>query len=211
MRHKIFVSIVILISVAFLGACSAIGAAPLATTVNGSGLSADTGANLRTLNVSGTGTIYLVPDLAYINIGVHTQNEDVSEALNSNTAQSQQVADVLKNQGIDAKDIQTTSFNIYPQQQYGPSGESLGITYVVDNTVYVTVRDISKLGNILSSVVESGANNINGISFDSTAKDQAVQDARKAAIDDAKQQAQSLADAAGVNLDYIQSINVSTY
>lgn len=210
MRNKIYFSIVILMSIVFLGACSAIGAAPLTTTVNGSGLPADS-ANMRTLNVSGTGTIYLVPDLAYINIGVHTENTNVSEALGSNTSQSQQVADVLKSQGIDAKDIQTTSFNVYPQQKYAPTGEALGTTYVVDNTVYVTVRDISKLGDILDAVVASGANNINGISFDSTAKDQAMQDARKAAIDDARQQAQALADAAGVTLDVIQSINVSTY
>jgi uncharacterized protein YggE len=206
MRNKIYLTIIAFILVSFLAACTAAEAAPVGSNVVGQSA---TNTNLRTLNVNGTGRIYLVPDLAYINIGVHTEAANVAEALSTNTSQAQKVADVLKGLGIDPKDIQTTSFNVYPQQKFGPNGEVTGTTYVVDNTVYVTVRDLTKLGNILDAVVSSGANNINGIQFDSTAKDQALVDARKAAINDARQQAQALAEAAGVTLDAIQSINVS--
>ncbi len=207
MRNKFYLSIVAFIVIGLLAACAPVSAAPLG---NSAANSTDPSASLRTMMVTGTGTIYLVPDLAYINIGVHSENDNVADALSSNTAQAQQVSDVLTNQGIDPKDIQTSSFNIYPQQKYNPTtGEATGTTYVVDNTVFVTIRDISKLGGILSAVVGSGANNINGISFDSTAKDQAIQEARSAAISDAQQQAQALADAAGVGLDAIQSISVS--
>ncbi len=206
MRNKIYLTFIAFILVGFLAACTAAQAAPLSSNTSGPGT---TDTNLRTLNVNGTGRIYLAPDLAYINIGVHTEAANVAEALSSNTSQAQKVADVLKGLGIDPKDIQTTSFNVYPQQKFGPNGEATGTTYVVDNTVYVTVRDLTKLGDILDGVVSSGANNINGITFDSTAKDQALVDARKAAITDARQQAQALAEAAGVTLDAIQSINVS--
>ncbi len=212
MQKKAFLLIVALVVVGLLAACAPVLAAsqetPVATTAPGT--STGTSANLRTLSVTGTGTVYLVPDLAYINIGVQTENANVADALSSNTAQSQQVADVLKSQGIDPKDIQTTSFSIYPQQKYGPDGKSTGTTYIVNNTVYVTVRDVSKLGTILSAVVSSGANNINSISFDSSARDQALQDARKAAISDAQQQAKALAQAAGVTLGSIQMIDVTT-
>jgi len=206
MRTKIYMTITAFILVGFLAACTAAEAAPLGSNAIGQGV---TNTSLRTLNVNGTGRIYLVPDLAYINIGVHTEAANVAEALSSNTSQAQKVADVLKGLGIDPKDIQTTSFNVYPLQRNGPNGEVTGTSYVVENTVYVIVRDLTKLGNILDAVVSSGANNITGIQFDSTAKDQALVDARKAAINDARKQAQALADAAGVTLDAIQSINVS--
>jgi uncharacterized protein len=205
MRNKIYLTLIALLLIGVLAACSPVQAAPLNSTTGQN----TTGANLRTLYVNGTGRIYLAPDLAYINIGVHTEAANVAEALSSNTSQAQKVSEVLTGLGVDAKDIQTTSFNVYPQQKYGPNGEQTGVSYVVDNTVYVTVRDLSKMGAILDAVVGSGANNINGIQFDSTAKDQALIDARKAAIEDARQQAQALATAAGVSLDAIQSINVS--
>ena len=206
MRNKIYVTLIAIIVVGLLSACTGVQAAPLDSNTVGQTVSS---ANLRTLNVSGVGRIYLVPDLAYINIGVHTEAANVAEALSSNTAQAQKVADVLKGLGVDPKDIQTTSFNVYPQQKFGPNGEQTGTTYAVDNTIYVTVRDLTKLGGMLDAVVSSGANNINGIQFDSTAKDQALVDARKAAINDARQQAQALATAAGVSLDVVQTINVS--
>jgi len=206
MRNKIYLAVFAVILVGLLAACSG----PLAALTNAQATGAgSTDTTPRTLYVNGVGRIYLVPDIAYINIGVHTEAANVAEALAGNTSQAQQVAEVLKSLGVDPKDIQTSSFNVYPMQKYGPNGESAGTSYVVDNTVYVTVRDLTKLGSMLEAVVSSGANNINGITFDSTAKDQALVDARKAAIDDARQQAQGLADAAGVTLDSIQSISVS--
>ena len=212
MRNKILLSIFSLAIVGLLAACSTVSAAPLKagdpTTTPPAQTSSST--NLRTLTVTGTGTIYLTPDLAYVNIGVRTENANVSEALSSNTTQSQQVEGVLKDQGIDPKDIQTTNFSIYPQQKTGPDGKTTSTTYVVNNTVNVTIRNVSKLGSILSAVVSSGANNINSVTFDSSARDQALQDARKAAINDAQQQAQALAQAAGVTLGSIQTIDVTT-
>src|SRR5512146_1628283 len=92
----------------------------------------------RTLNVSGTGLVYLTPDIAYINIGVHTEMPTASEAVTANTTQTQQVVDALKAAGVDAKDIRTSNFSIWPNTQYDPqTNAKLGTTYVVDNTVYV--------------------------------------------------------------------------
>jgi uncharacterized protein len=206
MRNKIFLTIISIFVIGLLAACTTAEAAPISSNTNGAGVS---DANLRTLAVTGVGKIYLVPDLAYINIGAHTEAATVASALSTNTQQAKNIADQLTAMGVDPKDIQTTAFNVYPQQQIGPNGEITGKIYVVDNTVYVTVRDLTKLGSLLDAVVSSGANNINGISFDTTAKDQALVDARKAAINDARTQAQALAAVAGVTLDAIQSINVN--
>ena len=76
---------------------------------------------------NGTGKVTIVPDIDTINVGVHTENEDVSAALAENNAKAMSVRDALVKFGVKAKDIQTTSFTIYPNQQYGPMGEMLGV------------------------------------------------------------------------------------
>ena len=114
----------------------------------------------RMISVTGTGTTYLTPDIASISIGVHNEDVDVIRALDDNTAKLQAVADALHSFGVDPKDIQTSNFSIYPSQQYGPSGEMLELKYAVDNTVSITVRDLTQFGEILSTVIANGANNI---------------------------------------------------
>lgn len=161
---------------------------------------------LRTVTVTGSGKTTLTPDLAYISIGVHTENKDATEAVASNNSQSQKVADALKSFKIDAKDIQTTNFSIYPRQEYDPTGKPLGITFVVDNTVYVTLRDIDQVGEVLDAAVQAGANSINGIQFDVADRTEALSLARQAAVADARVQAEELADAAGVTLGPVQTI-----
>lgn len=161
----------------------------------------------RTLNVTGTGKAYLTPDIAYINIGVHTEGKDAAEAVGSNNSQSLKVADALKKFNIDPKDIQTTNFSIFPQQQVDQNGKVTGVNYMVDNTVFVTLRDISKLGDVIGAAVNAGANSINSIQYDASDRSSALSEARKAAVNDALAQAKELASASGVTLGDIQTIN----
>jgi uncharacterized protein YggE len=167
-----------------------------------------TPANLRTINVTGNGKIYLSPDIVYISVGVHTENKDAAEAVTANNATSKKVSDVLKSFNIDPKDIRTSNFNIYPQQIYDQSGKVEGVTYIVDNSVYVTVRDLTKISSVLGKVIEAGANSISGVEFDVADKTVALSQAREAAVADARLQAEELSKAAGVTLGDVQSINI---
>jgi uncharacterized protein YggE len=163
---------------------------------------------LRTLNVNGIGTITLTPDIAYINIGVHNESPTAAEAVSANNVQTQKVVDALKTAGIDAKDIRTTNFSIYPNTQIDPqTNQKLGTTYVVDNTVYVTVHKLDALGDLLDTAVKAGANNINSIQFDVADKTPFIKQARDQAVKDARTQAQELAASAGVGLGNMQTIN----
>lgn len=162
----------------------------------------------RVISVNGTGQVSLAPDIAYVYIGVHSQSENVSDALAENNTKAQAISQALQGMGIDPKDIQTSSFNIYPQQQYGDQGQVTGTLYNVDNTVYVTVRDLTVLGRLLDEVVTNGANSINGITFDVQDKSQAVSEARRLAIESARAQAEEVAAAAGVGIGGVQSISV---
>ncbi|MFZ3071287.1 MAG: SIMPL domain-containing protein [Anaerolineaceae bacterium] len=165
--------------------------------------------NLRTLSVSGTGTVTLVPDIAYINIGVHSEAENVTTSLNDNNELATAISTALQAEGIAEKDIQTANFNVYPMQKYDEMGQPSGTVYVVENTVYVTVRDLSNLGKLLDIAITAGANNIYGINFDVADRDTALEQARDLAIQDGKEKAQAVADVAGVTLGAIQSINVA--
>jgi hypothetical protein len=161
----------------------------------------------RTLNVNGLGTTYLTPDIAYIYIGVHNEGATASETVAANKVQTNAVLDALKKAGVDEKDLRTTNFSIWPTQQYSPEGVATGSTYMVDNTVYVTVRDLDGLGDLLDDTISAGANSINSIQFDVADKTAAVKEARALAVEDAKTQAQELADAAGISLGDIQNIS----
>ncbi len=163
----------------------------------------------RTLSVVGTGTAYLSPDIAYLYLGVHTEKQTASEAVAQNNTQTQAVIKALTDFGIDAKDIRTTNFSIYPMDKYDPqtnlpTGDK---TYSVDNTVYVTVRDINKLGDLLDTIVRAGANTVNSIQFDVANKDDALKGARADAVKDAVAKAQELADVSGVKLGDLQSVS----
>jgi uncharacterized protein YggE len=166
-------------------------------------------ADVRTLSVSGSGEAFLAPDIAYIYIGVHTENATAADAVTENTSRTQELIQALQEFGIDPKDIRTTNFSIYPMDRFDPatgmpSGEKV---YAVDNTVYVTVRDLTRLGDLLDTAVQAGANTVNSVQFDVADKDEALQQARAEALKDAQAQAQALAQSAGLSLGEIRSIN----
>ena len=144
------------------------------------------------INVTGNAQVILSPDIAYISIGVHSKSQTAKEAVASNNTQSQAVIDAIKGQGVDAKDIQTTNFSVYQQTKIGLNGENQGIIFMADNTVYVTVRDLTKIRDILNSSIAAGANSIYGITFDVQNKDTALATGHNQAINDAKAQAEEL-------------------
>ena len=170
-----------------------------AVTVNSPGV-------IPQISVSGSGSVYVVPDIAYIYVGVRSDAATVAEALRDNNQLGQDIKATLLALGIDEKDVQTSSFSVYPQQydQYGNPTETY---YVVENTVYVTVRDLDKMPVILDLVAKTGANSINGIYFDVADKSDAMEQARILAVEDGRTQAEQVAAAAGVTLGKL--INIS--
>lgn len=162
---------------------------------------------MRTITVTGTGMVTLTPDVAYVYIGVETTDASATKAMDDNNARAQAVIDAIKSFGVEDKDIQTTNFSIYPQAVYDENFNQIGVTYVVDNTVYVTVRDLTKLGELLDASFRAGANQIYSISFDVADKAKALSQARLAAVEAARQQADELAAATGVTIGAVQTIS----
>ena len=190
MRTKILIPTILIIAAVALSACSA--SVQLGQT------------QPRTISVNGNAQVILAPDIAYVSIGVHSEAKTATEAVASNNTQTQAVIDAIKAQGVDAKDIQTTNFSVYQQEKFAPTGESLGTFFMADNTVYVTIHDITKIGDILDAAISAGANNIYGITFDVQNKEAALATGRDQAMADAQAQAEQLAKAAGATLGDVQ-------
>ncbi len=162
----------------------------------------------RIITVSASGTVSAVPDEATISTGVSTEAKTAREALSANTAAMKKVIAELKSQGVEAKDIQTTQFNIEPVYVYPKEGQPPVVTgYRAHNAVGVRVRDLDKLGGVLDQLVTAGANQMNGISFDVSKAETLKDDARKEAMANALRRAKLLAAAAGADVGDVVQIS----
>ena len=165
----------------------------------------------RTVTVSATGSISAAPDEATIATGVTSEAKTAREALTKNTEAMKQVIAELKSEGVDAKDIQTTQFNVEPVYVYPKEGQPPSVTgYRVNNMVGVRVRNLDKLGGVLDRLVTAGANQMNGISFDVSKAETLKDDARKTAMANAKRRADLLAQAAGADVGEVLQISEET-
>lgn len=194
------------ITTAFAGDGSAAANNPAAQTA--------TSEQIRTISVSGSGMVTLVPDLAYVTVGVRTEDPDAGSAVEGNNLQTQAVIDAMLALGVAEEDVRTTNFSIYTFEDYvEPFVEGTttrNSRYVVENSVSVTVRDLSVIGDLLSAAVDAGANNIWGIQFDVADKTEALATARSLAVDDAIARATELAGYAEVEVGEVISINMQS-
>ena len=163
----------------------------------------------RTITVSGTGNVAAEPDMAHINLGVVSEGDTAKAALEKNTATMQAIVDALKARGLPPKDIQTSNFSVNPRyRQPAKGGEQPVINgYQVQNTVRIVVREIAALGPILDQVIQLGSNQVHGVGFEVSKADALRDDARKAAVANARHKAELYATAAGVKVGRVLAID----
>lgn len=161
---------------------------------------------LARLNVSGSGETRIAPDLAVIQLGVSSQADSAAAAMSQNGEQQGAVIEALKNSGIPAADIQTSGINLNPLMDYGEGRAPRVTGYQASNMVIVRVSEVDRLGEVLDAIVAAGANEINGINFQRTDAAAAEDDARRAAVEDARHKAEVLAAAAGLELGPVLSL-----
>ena len=163
---------------------------------------------LRTVTVSGNGSVDAVPDIATVNLGVQTQAATARDALTQNNTQMQALINALENAGVANKDVQTQTFNIQPNYKQDTNGTTSTVTgYTVTNSVQVTVRNLANMGSLLDAAVTAGSNQVNGITFDFSNPSQLTDQARTAAMQDAQHKAQQLAQQVNATLGPVVSIN----
>lgn len=161
----------------------------------------------RVLSVTGEGHATAKPDLARISLGVSHQAGTAAEAMAMMAEGMQAVLARLTQEGIASSDIRTGQLMLEPAWNYNtPDGNPVMTGFVATQLVDVTVRDLDRVGAVLDAVVQDGANRVNGVTFDLAEPREALDEARREAVADARARAELYAEAAGVTLGELISI-----
>lgn len=158
------------------------------------------------LQVTAHAEAHRVPDVATISAGVVTQASDANAAMRANAQQMDKVMAAVRAAGIGERDIQTSGINVNPQYRYADNQPPAITGYQAGNTVNLKVRDIGKLGKVLDALVASGANQVNGPSFEVDQPEAGYDEARRAALEQAQARAAMYAKALGLRVRRIVSI-----
>ena len=161
----------------------------------------------QSVTVTGTGRSSVVPDRFTFSVGVQTVADTVDEAVAQNNKRVAAVIAALKAAGAQDKDIQTSNFNIWPQQDHQEGRLPRILGYQVMNNVTVRSAKVGDAGRLLGIAIGAGVNTSSGINFEvanpALGRDQGL----KAAFEDARAKATLLADAAARPLGRVLEIS----
>lgn len=166
-------------------------------------------APIAKINVSATGKTDVAPDRAIVTAGILTQGKTAREAMIGNATLMTTVYDELESAGIPQKNVTTSQLSLQPRFNYQDRRSPRIDGYDARNTLTVKSDDIDQVGPLLDALVKAGVNNINGVRFAVKDPKAARDKARTDAIREAKAKAESMAEAAGVRLGKLLSINES--
>ena len=161
----------------------------------------------RIISLSGHGEVRATPDIAYVTSGVVTQGATAADALAANTKAMTDLFAALKDSGIEDRDVQTSNFSVQPRYDFSNNQAPKMVGYDVSNNVTVTLRKVDTLGTLLDRMVQSGSNQISGISFDVSKPDDAMDEARKLATEDATRKAKVYAKAMSIELGNVMQVS----
>ena len=178
------------------GAAQAQAAAPLVQTISGT-----------RLDISATGEVTRIPDIATISAGVMTRSATATGAIGDNANRMERVRAALKRAGIADRDIQTANISLNPEYRYQDNQPPQLTGYTASNQVNVRFRDIRNTGRILDALVAEGANQINGPTLSIDKPEAALDEARIKAIAVGRARADVYARALGMRVVRLLSVS----
>lgn len=155
-----------------------------------------------TFDSLGVGKASAKPDIASVTAGISVTAQTVKSAQDQINTVINKVSEALKQTGVDAKDIQTTNYNISPSYDYG-NGLQRITGYSASTNLLIKVKNLDNVNNAIDAATANGANQISGVSFDVADKTKVEGEARQKAVDEAKKKAQDAARIAGFKLGRI--------
>jgi uncharacterized protein YggE len=160
------------------------------------------------ITVHGTGEVRATPDVAIVSLGVEVHADLVAEAREQAAVAQGAVLDALREQGVASGDFQTSGLSLQPRYDHRGDGRPRITGYAMSNRVHATVRDTEAVGRVVDAAIEAGGNavRVDGIAFDFSDPSGLVEQARRAAVADARTAAGQLAEAAGTTVGTVLSI-----
>jgi uncharacterized protein YggE len=168
----------------------------------------------RVITASGTGEVLIAPDEAMVTLGVLTENADVKVAQAENAQKMAAVVAAIGSLGIAKEDIRTTGYSIDLVYEDTGSAFSRKVKlYRVSNMVMVTVRNVTRAGDVVDTGVQAGANQVRSVTF--TLSDATEQSARSQALQiavaNSRRDADTVAGPLGVNITGVKDATISGY
>jgi uncharacterized protein YggE len=162
----------------------------------------DNSAPEHTISVSGNGEATGTPNVAYVELGVNVTNPDVGQAIAEANQTMNDVRQALLDAGVPEENLQTSTFNVSAEQPPTPQDptQQSELIYRVVNILRVKVVQIETVSDVIDAGLNAGANSVYSLSFDIDDPTALQEQARAAAIEDARNRAQQLADGLGVQL-----------
>ncbi len=169
-------------------------------------------ADEKGVTVQGSASVKATPDYAVLSLGVVSEAKSAKAALAKNNKDMSAVFDSLKTLGIDKKDYSSRGFNLSSVYDYPEKGPAKLTGYRVSNGISVRVKKLDDLGTIIDTLVSEGANSVSGVEYCVSDLDDKLDEARTAAVANAKKKAELLLKGAddGSMLGRVRSITEST-
>ncbi|MEM9839478.1 MAG: SIMPL domain-containing protein [Pseudomonadota bacterium] len=165
---------------------------------------------VRSINVTGEAEAKAVPDIAMLNFSVRGRAVTSSDAFGEVSTSMNAVISVLKERGIEARDLQTNQISLNPvyfRDDKGRSDRNKIIAYEAYQGLTVRLRTIGEAGATIDAAVEAGANELNSFRMAIDDPKGLRDEARIAAVEDARAKAEAMAKAAGAKLGDVISLN----
>lgn len=159
------------------------------------------------LDITATGEVTRVPDVAIISAGVVSRAPTATGAIQDSADRIQRVLAALKRAGVEDRDIQTGSISLNPEYRYPENQAPQLVAYNASNQLTIKFRDIRNSGKILDALVSQGANQINGPNLTIDKPDAALDEARSKAIAIGRARAELYARSLGLHV--VRTVSVS--
>ncbi|NIS79368.1 MAG: DUF541 domain-containing protein [Anaerolineales bacterium] len=176
------------------------------------GCGSDGGSGLKeersTLSVTGYGQASGAPDLAEVQLGVSVIDPDIGQSIREANAAIERVTEAVVARGVSSDDVRTVNYSIWTEYIHDPqTGMPTGETkYHVEISIFVTVRDVLIMGDLINASLGAGATNIHNINFSIDDVSFLETEARGKAIADARDRAEKLASGLGMKLGKVLSV-----
>ena len=165
----------------------------------------------RTIVAPGLGRLTVEPDVATLRLGVSLTRPTATDAREAAAATMTAVLEAIAAAGVERRDIRTSLVGLGPITDYSSERGPRVTGYQLTNTVEVTVRDLASAGQVIDAGLAAGASSLDGLEFRLDDPTPAQDAARRAAVEDARRRATTLAGAADVRLGPVVGIVESAY
>lgn len=165
----------------------------------------------REITVSGEGKTFIKPDIAIVTLGITNEANKAADAVKENNTKMNEIIKAVKDLGVEEKDITTTNYNLSPKYNYTESKGSFIDGYTLSQQIQVKIRNFDKIAEVLQKATSLGANTIDQLQFTVDDLEKVKAEAMKEAVTKAKEKAQNIAKASGIDLGRLVNVYEDYY